>query len=270
MRPSDSTGQPAESTQTIGWWEVGLVLALSLGQSAVYSVISLIAKLTADAPLAQQRATLNAPLSPRPYLDLTYQIAGVGFTLVPVLLAGWLLRNTGERRDSAWLWDRVLGGGWLRQSGYGFGLAALIGLPGLGLYVVGNALGITAQVVPAALAPYWWTAPVLVLQAVKNAVLEELIVVGYLADRLPRLGLGPRAQLWFSAVLRGSYHLYQGFGSGLGNLVMGAVFFRWYQRQGRLLPLLIAHTVLDLVSFLGGQYLDPGLLDRLRAALGLG
>ena len=36
------------------------MLGLSLGQSAVYSVISLVAKLTAGKPLAQQTATLNA------------------------------------------------------------------------------------------------------------------------------------------------------------------------------------------------------------------
>ena len=33
-----------------------------------------------------------------------------------------------------------------------------------------------------------------------------------------------------SAVLRGSYHLYQGFGGFVGNIVMGLVFGRVWQR----------------------------------------
>ncbi len=64
----------------------------------------------------------------------------------------------------------------------------MIGLPGLALYFIGRELGITATIVPAALDPHWWTVPVLILQALKNAVLEEVIVVGYLVTRLKGLG----------------------------------------------------------------------------------
>ena len=55
--------------------EIWLLLGVSLGQSAVYAVISLVAKLTAGPPLAQQTATLNASVRPRAWLDLTYQVA---------------------------------------------------------------------------------------------------------------------------------------------------------------------------------------------------
>ncbi|MFP5346819.1 MAG: CPBP family intramembrane glutamic endopeptidase [Actinomycetes bacterium] len=227
--------------------EVLIVLGLSLGASAVYSVISLVAKLT-QGPLSKQTATLNPSQSPRPYLDLTYQLVGIGFALVPVALALLLLSAHGPgvlhrlgldgRRPAR---DVLLG----------VVLAAAIGLPGLGLYVVGHALGITATVVPSALNTYWWTVPVLVLSAVKNAVLEEVVVVGYLLDRLPRLGWSPARVVAASAVLRGSYHLYQGFGSFLGNAVMGVVFALVYRRTGRLLPLVVAHTLLDVVAFVG-------------------
>ena len=70
--------------------EVWIVLGLSLGQSAAYAVISLVAKLT-QGPLSSQTATLNPSASPRPYVDLTYQLAGIAFTLVPVALVLWLL-----------------------------------------------------------------------------------------------------------------------------------------------------------------------------------
>lgn len=228
--------------------EVWIVLGLSLGQSAVYSVISLTAKLTAGRPLAQQQAVLNRSQSPRPYLDLTYQLAGIVFTLVPVVLALWLLSCYGRRAIHRIGFDLARPG---RDLLTGAGLAALIGLPGLGLYFAGRALGITADVVPAALDAYWWTIPVLVLQAVKNAVLEEVVVVGYLLERLTELGWPAWARTATSAVLRGSYHLYQGFGPFLGNAVMGVVFAEFYRRRGRVMPLVVAHTVLDVVSFVG-------------------
>jgi membrane protease YdiL (CAAX protease family) len=229
--------------------EVWIVLGLSLGQSAVYSVIDLVAKLT-QGPLARQTATLNQSVSPRQYVDLSYQLAGILFTLVPVALALWLLAGdrTGTPVARRLGLDRTRP---LADVGTGVLLAAVIGLPGIGLYLVGHALGITATVVPSALNAHWWTIPVLVLQAVKNAVLEEVVVVGYLLTRLRQLGLGARTATAVSAVLRGSYHLYQGFGPFLGNAVMGLVFAEWFRRRRRVAPLIVAHTILDTVSFVG-------------------
>jgi membrane protease YdiL (CAAX protease family) len=237
--------------------EVWIVLGLSLGQSAVYSVVSLLAKLT-QGPLSKQTATLNPSQSPRPYLDLTYQLADVVFTLVPVALALWLLAGD----DSSQRVTRRLGldrSSPLADLGAGALLAAVIGVPGIGLYLAGHALGITATVVPEALHQYWWTLPVLVLQAVKNAVLEETVVVGYLVTRLRQLGVGAWAATGISALLRGSYHLYQGFGPFLGNAIMGVVFAEWFRRRGRVPPLIIAHTILDTASFVGYDLLKPVL-----------
>jgi membrane protease YdiL (CAAX protease family) len=59
--------------------------------------------------------------------------------------------------------------------------------------------------------------------------------------------------------LRGTYHLYQGFGQALGNAVMGALFAWWFQRTGRLWPLLVAHTLLDVVAFVGYLYVGDRL-----------
>jgi membrane protease YdiL (CAAX protease family) len=229
-------------------FEILIVLGLSLGQSAVYAVIDLAGKLTAGHPLARQTATLNSSRSERSYLDLSYQLAGICFTLIPVLLALWLLSAHSRQVGRMLGLDRRRP---LRDLLEGLGLAALIGLPGLAFYFIGHALGVTATIVPAALNAHWWTEPVLILQAAKNAVLEEVIVVGYLLTRLQRFGWRIPAVIATSALLRGSYHLYQGFGPFVGNAIMGVIFAEWYRRGGRLLPLIIAHTVLDVVSFVG-------------------
>ena len=257
-----TSGTPTSAAPTSGdpayqlWWrrrmtaEVWIVLGLSLGNSAVHAVISLAGKLTAGKPLAGQQAILNAPQSVRPYLDLTYQLTGIAFTLVPVALVLFLLSGPGARATRRIGLDGLRP---LHDTAVGAALATLIGLPGLALYVAGRRLGITAEVVPAAFAAYWWTVPVLVLQAVKNALVEEVVVVGYLLTRLRELRLPTWLVLGISAVLRGSYHLYQGFGPFLGNAVMGLVFGEWFRRRGRVLPLVIAHTVLDVVAFVGYQ-----------------
>jgi hypothetical protein len=75
--------------------EVVIVLGVSLGQSAFYSVLRIIERLTRNVPLAQQTSTLNASVTPdRPWLDLTYQLVGIAFALMPVLLAMYLLNLT--------------------------------------------------------------------------------------------------------------------------------------------------------------------------------
>lgn len=228
--------------------EVLLVLGVSLGQSASYALVTLVARLTADRPLAQQTATLNASQSARPWLDLTYQLLNIFFALVPVLLAVHLLnRERGDARQMLGLDARQPG----RDLLWGAALAAAIGLPGIGLFWIAAQLGINASLVPAALPQLWWTVPVLILSAAQNAILEEVIVVGYLVTRLRDLDWRLGAVITASALLRGSYHLYQGFGAFVGNAIMGVVFALFFLRVRRVAPLIVAHTLLDVVAFVG-------------------
>lgn len=230
--------------------EVLIVLALSLGRSAVYSLLSLVRAL-ASGPLSGQSTALNSSLQENPWLDLLYQLLSIAFTLTPVALVVLLLALTaGSLRQAL----RDLGldpGRRLQDLRDGVLLTAGIGLPGLAIYYLGRLLGATVEVIPAALDAHWWTVPVLVLHAVKNAVLEEVIVVGYLFQRLERLGWSGRRIIVVSALLRGAYHTYQGIGPGLANLVMGLVFGEWYRRTRRTMPLVIAHTLLDMFAFVG-------------------
>lgn len=246
MSASRSSAEPAVRRRRAEIW---IVLGLSLGQSAVYAVVSLLAQLTRG-PLKDATATLNRSQSDREWLDLTLQLLGIGFALVPVALALYLLSLDGDQPGPL----RRLGLDGTRPGRDVMGgalLAVAIGLPGLGLYAIGRALGITAEVVPVPDTTYWWTIPVLVLAALENAALEEVVAVGYLMTRLRELRWGPWVVLVTSAGLRGAYHLYQGFGQAAGNFVMGLVFGYWFQRTGRVLPLVIAHTLLDVTTFVG-------------------
>ncbi|MCQ6269392.1 CPBP family intramembrane metalloprotease [Pseudarthrobacter sp. R1] len=235
--------------------EVLIVLGLSLGQSAIYSVVQLLDKIT-SAPLAQGTSTLNNSQSTREYFDLTYQLLEIFFALVPVVLVFYFLTeqhrtNTGNGSVSAFT---KIGFNFARPGMdmlQGFGLAVLIGIPSLGLYAAGRALGITTSIIPSALDPYWWTVPVLVLSAVRHAIVEEVIVVGYLLDRFGKFSWSVPVAILASSLLRGSYHLYQGFGPFIGNAVMGVVFAWIYTKSRRVMPLVVAHALINIVAFVG-------------------
>lgn len=228
--------------------EILLVLALSLGASAVYSIVQLLDLLTRSTSLSSQTATLNTSLDSRELFDFVYQVLENGFDLVPVLLVGFLLWKNAAPHLARLGIDLSRAG---RDALGGAGLALAIGIPGLALYFVGRAIGITVDVVPTNLAAHWWTVPVLLLSAFRSGVTEEVIVVAYLFARLRDLGWRTPAILLSAALLRGTYHLYQGFGAFVGNAVMGLVFGWLYMRFGRILPLVIAHFLMDAAVFVG-------------------
>jgi membrane protease YdiL (CAAX protease family) len=228
--------------------ETVLVLALSLGASGVSALISFVGALTKPGGLKHQAATLNGSYAPgRPWLDFAWQLFGIATALVPVALVVHLLLREGSGL-------RTIGFDLTRRwpdLARGALIAAGIGSAGLGFYLVARASGFNLTVVPESLPDVWWRIPVLILSAVQNAVLEEVIVLGYLLRRLGQSGWTPMAALLTSAVLRGSYHLYQGVGGFLGNLVMGVVFVLLYRRWGRVGPLVVAHSLLDIGAFVG-------------------
>ena len=134
---------------------------------------------------------------------------------------------------------------------HGTALAAAIGIPGLALYLGARALDLSTTIAPANLPQVWWAVPVLVLASVQNALLEEVVMVGYLFRRWAQAGWGVWQVILTSALIRGTYHLYQGFGGFVGNAVMGVVFGWLYARTRRVMPLVVAHTLLDVIAFVG-------------------
>ena len=126
-----------------------------------------------------------------------------------------------------------------------------MGAAGIGLYLAAVALGVNRFVVPVPPLGHWWTVPVLLLNAAEAALLEEVVVVAYLITRLRQLGLTEIAAVGASALLRGSYHLYQGWGGFLGNVAMGLLFGFVFTRTRRAWPIVIAHFLLDVAAGIG-------------------
>ncbi|MBV9089009.1 MAG: CPBP family intramembrane metalloprotease [Mycobacteriaceae bacterium] len=225
--------------------ELVIVLAVTFGLSAVTAVLQLIDSVLRT--LSKQTIPLIPRRSYFDLIDLGLNLASIAQLLAWGALGLYLLLLSGVSpamvglRRPRWRPD-LLGG---------IGLAALIGVPGLGLYLLARVLGISAAVVPSELTDTWWRLPVLTATALANGWAEEVIVVAYLITRLRQLGMGDGRAILCSSLLRGAYHLYQGFGAGLGNLAMGVVFGYVWRRTNRLWPLIIAHGLIDTVAFVG-------------------
>ena len=247
--PTPPVGPPIDdpTQRRLVTTEVLVVLTVSLGLSALRSGLSLIDALLQPVPLNEQQVALNAPAAQADLVDLALQLTRVLQLVGWGALAAYLLLRAGLSLRAVGLDGRRPG----RDALGAAGLAALIGIPGLGVYLVAQALGVSVTIAPTTLDDTWWRLPVLIASAAANAWAEEVVMVGYLLTRLRQLGWSENRSLAAQAVLRGAYHLYQGLGGFLGNIAMGLVFGRVWQRTNRLWMLVGAHTLIDVVAFLG-------------------
>ncbi len=220
--------------------EILLVLTITFGMSGVRSLLGLIDDLLSTTPLNEQQETIYDEASQIGWLDLALQVTSAATLFAWGLLALFLLGTSMPKmRWSDWGWGALL--------------AALIGIPGLGLYLVALQLGLSKEVIPTTDAV---EIPVLLLWSAANAFGEEVVVVMWFMTRLKQLKWPAWAAIGASSILRGSYHLYQGISAGFGNIIMGIVFGFFYYKTGKIWPLVIAHFIIDAVAFVGYLALD--------------
>jgi membrane protease YdiL (CAAX protease family) len=93
------------------------------------------------------------------------------------------------------------------------------------------------------LAPFW----LMVVFFVVNSVFEEVIVTGYVIESLTERGAA--FAITASTLLRFSYHLYQGPLASLGIIPLGLLFGALYWQRRTLWPLMVAHTIANVVAF---------------------
>jgi membrane protease YdiL (CAAX protease family) len=224
---------------------------LSLGASAAYAIVDLargvLVALARHQALTSQTAVLVPSYDTHPYIDLGYQLIGIATQLAPVLLVVYLLARTTERVAVLGLDGQHPAA----DAGWGIGLASVVGGAGLGALLAFHGLGLNFTLAVGSGRRYWWTIPVLVLQAAGTAIEEEVVVGAYLLHRLNQLQWTDGRALVASAVLRGAYHLYQGPGQFASNAVLGLFFGRIFQRTRRAAPLVLAHFLVDAVAFVG-------------------
>ena len=141
------TGHPAAQVRVLRWFrtqeelgpvqltdgllvsEIVIVFALSLGGSALFAIIDLIASLTANKALNKQQALIVGSLAPgRPLLDLILQLADLLIGLAPVALVCYLLVREDQRRPPRSASTLIEPG---RDLAKGAVLAAVIGGSGL-------------------------------------------------------------------------------------------------------------------------------------------
>lgn len=233
---TSAKGNPVISSRRIKL-EILIVLGITFGMSGLRSLLRLIDDLLSPVALNEQSVALNTSLANSAWLDLALQLCSAGVLFGWGALAIYLLGQAFcsiQGRDVCW----------------GMGLAALIGIPGLIFYASAVHLGFSKEVVPTTLES-WWEIPVLLVWSAANAFGEEIVVVLWLSTRLRQLRWSIPWIIVASAVLRGSYHLYQGVSAGFGNIIMGVVFAYFYQRSGKVWPLVIAHFLIDAVAFVG-------------------
>jgi membrane protease YdiL (CAAX protease family) len=249
LRPPPPAAAPLADPRTrrLVGTEILVVLTVTLGLSAVRSGLSLLDALLQPVPLNQQQVALNAPAAQADLIDLALQLTRVLQLVGWGALGAYLLLRAGYALRDVGLDRRRLG----RDALGSAGLAALIGVPGLGLYLVARAAGVSVTIAPSTLDDTWWRVPVLIASAAANSWAEEVVMVAYLITRLRQLGWSENSSLFAQALLRGSYHLYQGLGGFVGNIVMGLVFGRVWQRTNRLWMLVGAHALIDVVAFTG-------------------
>jgi membrane protease YdiL (CAAX protease family) len=217
--------------------EILVVLSLSLLASAVFAVLDLLSGPLKGGYVASVDQSTQ----------VARQVASFVFGLAPAWLVVYLVRRSGEGIEAI-----GLDVGDPRRDGLlGLGLFVVVALGGLAIYLGSVALGVNRFVVPVPPLGHWWTVPVLILNALEAGLLEEVIVAAYLITRLRRLVLSPAAAVAVSALLRGSYHLYQGWGGFLGNLAMGVLFGIVFAKTRRAWPLVIAHVLLDVAAGVG-------------------
>jgi uncharacterized protein len=99
--------------------------------------------------------------------------------------------------------------------------------------------------------------------AVTAGVCEEFLYRGFAVGALFRVGFPAWAVVILTAVLFGLAHAYQGRSGVLGTFVMGILLGVVRMAYDTLVPVMVMHTVVDLVAGIAGpRYLLPKLAEE--------
>ena len=215
------------------WLEIAIVVAICFGSSIVISVFRFIS----GAAFERVEIT-DAHLVGLLIFEPILSVASLGF----LYLCGYKL------------WTRIQFVVSLRAIGLGVAVcfAQILGYvllwmaASLILLLFGTHIPVAAFTVKVSLI-------LAVAVSIINPMFEEAFLLGYLFDRLQK------HSMWFliglATLIRVSYHLYQGWVGVIGLIPTGIVMGLVYWRTRNLMPVYLAHLVMDLTGLLGNQYI---------------
>jgi len=243
---TDATEKPPASKRSLKT-EIWIVLGLSYLTYTAYALVSFV-QLTLTTPARSPVGVRVFPPHFDPYAFFNELIGDLA-ELIPVALVLHLFTQSWERlglvlrrRDVAW--GFVLGMAGIAITVALANAARALDLPIHDVFPVNTDASASYVVL-------------FFVGAITAAVGEEMIVNAYLLTRLDELGWSANRALLLSAVVRGSYHLYQGAGGAVAIAIGGLVLGRIFQRTNRIVTPLVAHLTFDLVGFLGYWLLGP-------------
>ena len=238
--------------------ELLVVLAVSFFAAAAYAGLQFVYDVL-HVPVTKPVTVRYVPPAFDPFVFVQRVLSEV-IDLAPVALVAHLLARTGEGM-------RRIGFDLTRPRydiGVGSGLALVAVAAVAGASAIARALDLPFRPVEAVNADASLAAiPLALLMSAVAAMSEEVIVNGYVITRLQDIGWSQNRALVASALLRGSYHLYQGIGGFVYNVIGGLIAGRIFQRTKRVMPLVVAHFLIDMTAF-AVAYFWPGRPGFLR------
>ena len=223
--------QLTSAEKRLRWFELALVLALTIGGS----IISAVAILKYGVSMAPPSSNLRWVTSS------FHEIFGF-------ILLGYILRRRGRRfKDIGlrWSWRDVAVGVAVIVVSY-----VVYTRGGRDLWLLHHALFGTFPLAPRTRDLFGHGTYLMLLQMLINPFYEELIVRAYLMTEVIELTGSTWPAVLLSVVVQTSYHLYYGWWTALALGIQFLVFSLYFARWRRALPLAIAHGFYDIRSFI--------------------
>jgi membrane protease YdiL (CAAX protease family) len=226
--------------------ELLIVLALTFFASTAYALIRF-AHDALNVPVTQPAIVTYQPPIFDVYSFLS-EIVGYSVRVLPVMLVAHLLARAGSSmRELGFDTTRLR-----RDALIGAGLAVLALAASIGAAAAARGVGLPFRpILPVNADAHLSALFLFLLGSATAAIGEEVVVNAYLITRLEQLGWSSRSALLVSTAVRATYHLYQGLGGFVNNIVGGLVAGWLFQRSRRIMPIVIAHFLFDLIAYLG-------------------
>jgi len=229
----DSATKPLPPRDRFSPIEFVVVIGIAFGDSIFYSIVDVV---TGNTLGMRPRNTALGEAD-------TYALVIIELALLPILaavlyLGGWRWKDfrLGANRWTTALGIALFTGVWLMDWAAVWAMKAMFPA----LYYAIEAWWSYQPDHPPGLLP-------ILLVATVNPVFEEFFAGAYVIKSLRRR-FGLTAAVWTSAVIRTTYHLYQGLTAAPLHFAQGLIHGFVYVRYGRLWPLILAHALSNFLA----------------------